>query len=436
MTDSNLSHAKSQLIDTPLPSPNFFKVGLGKFLLRRFIDFLNDQDVSPIFLQLPSGNILKIGDTNSVQSTEKSMPHMILTTEAAMVRLAFSGATGFAEAYMHGEIDSPDITRVFHWFLQNEDKVYTQTDASYLTILKDRIRHYLRRNNKSGSKKNIAYHYDMGNDFYSLWLDKSMTYSSALFKKIVRDDCEDFFDTDYSQSLSEAQQHKYSLITDWLGINPRNPNDKLLEIGCGWGGFARHCKSVGLGHYYGVTLSQQQLAYATQQMKDAPDFSYHFQDYRDIDGQFDHIASIEMIEAVGEDNWPTYFKALRDRIKKDGSIVIQAITIDHAYFDQYRKTPDFIQKYIFPGGMLASPEILIHQANQHGLTLVNRHNFGPDYAETLRRWHTEFLAKWPDIEQLGYDQYFKRMWQYYLTYCEAGFDAGRIDVGLYHFKPT
>ncbi|WP_345900863.1 cyclopropane-fatty-acyl-phospholipid synthase family protein, partial [Martelella sp. UBA3392] len=286
------------------------------------------------------------------------------------------------------------------------------------------LRHKLRRNSKSGSRRNIAFHYDLGNAFYKLWLDETMTYSSALYEGRDR-------------SLSEAQTAKYDRIIARLQIGPE---DRVLEIGCGWGGFAEHAAARTGCHVTGLTLSKEQAKYARERLaasglSDRTDI--RLEDYRDCKGTFDKIVSIEMFEAVGEENWPVFFKTVNERLTPGGTAVIQSIAIEHHRLDDYRRNPDFIQAYIFPGGMLPSIETFKKGAGSAGLAVKDLFSFGKDYARTLLEWERRFLAEWDAIRPLGFDDRFQRMWRYYLNYCATGFDAGRIDVAQFHLiKPA
>ena len=278
-----------------------------------------------------------------------------------------------------------------------------------------------RANSKEGSKKNISEHYDLGNDFYAEWLDPSMTYSSALFASD-------------NVSLEEAQHQKYRRVAELAGVTQ---GSSVLEIGCGWGGFAETAAKDFGANVYGITLSREQLKYAQDRLA-AQGLSnlatLHLEDYRDTRGQFDHVASIEMIEAVGEEHWPSYFRTVHDRLKPGGTAAIQAITINEADFDEYRSGPDFIQRFIFPGGMLLTKTAMKEQGDKAGLILENVENFRLSYARTLRLWADRFKERWSEITKLGYDEAFRRKWIYYLNYCEAGFLEGSIDVGIYQYR--
>lgn len=331
------------------------------------------------------------------------------------------GTLGFAEAYINGDIEVDDLTALFRFFLQNRSMFENANKGFFRRAAQDVAYHVSRANTKEGSKANISEHYDLGNDFYGEWLDPSMTYSSAVF-------------TSGDQSLEEAQRAKYHRVADMAGVKP---GETVLEIGCGWGGFAETIARDYGANLYGITLSKEQLKFAQERMKrQGLDnlATLHFEDYRDTQGQFDHIGSIEMIEAVGYEHWPTYFKALHDRLKPGGTAAIQAITIDEAQFDWYLKNPDFIQRYIFPGGMLMTKQAMKEQGEKVGLVLEQVECFRLSYAKTLRLWRERFLERWNMIAPLGYDEAFKRKWVYYLCYCEAGFAEGNIDVGIYQYR--
>ena len=328
----------------------------------------------------------------------------------------FGGDLSFAESFMAGDVDIADLNNLFDWYLRNEKALEAGSKPGLVKRILDRFDHLvLNDNSKAGSQKNISYHYDLGNDFYAHWLDRSMTYSSAIFKS---------FDEDHEI----AQARKYQRMLDEAGVED---DSAVLEIGCGWGGFAEHILTHAKpSHYEGVTISRRQLNYAKDRLialGQNPE-QLKFQDYRDIDGQFDAIISIEMFEAVGEKHWDTYFQTIQKLLKDGGKATIQVITIEHQRYLKYRKAVDFIQKYIFPGGMLPSQEVFAERAVAAGLEVDKSYAFGSSYAESLRRWRADFDGAWPEIECQGFDNSFYRMWSYYLTYCEAGFDAGAIDV--------
>lgn len=347
-------------------------------------------------------------------------PHARLTIHdwRFVRRFMTKGDLAIAEAYMDGDWSTDSLSQLMELGTRNLGAFKPNRFLTMLFELVGYLVHRKNANTPKGSKRNIAFHYDLGNAFYSAWLDPSMTYSSALFD-------------DGASDMSAAQLHKYHRLADRIGLKA---GDRVLEIGCGWGGFAEvAARDYGV-HVVGLTLSQEQKAYAEQRMLRAgliDKVDIRLQDYRHVDGQFDKIVSIEMFEAVGEENWPIYFKVLNERLAPGGQIALQIITIDESLFSAYRRRIDFIQRYIFPGGMLPTPEALNREIAQQGLTLTERHFFGGSYAQTLAIWRSRFLEAWPQISCLGFDQRFKRMWLFYLCYCESGFRAGRINVGQF-----
>ena len=329
------------------------------------------------------------------------------------------GDVGFAESHLDGEWDSPDLVRLLTVIAANQAELERAFYGSGWMRALLRVRHWMRRNTRRQARRNIVAHYDLGNAFYSAWLDRSMTYSSALFGD------------DRAQPLEAAQHAKYRRLLDALALRP---GSRILEVGCGWGGFAEAAARAG-HRVTGVSLSDAQTAYAqarlvTAGLADRADL--RVQDYRDVRGSFDAVASIEMVEAVGERWWPTYFQALHDALVPGGRAAIQAITIADDRFERYRTQSDFIQQYVFPGGMLASVTRLVAEAAAARLRLVDRHAFGRDYAETLRRWLAAFDARVGEIRQ-EFDDRFVRCWRFYLAYCAAGFETGTTDVGQYVF---
>lgn len=332
-------------------------------------------------------------------------------------KLSRDGDIGFAEAYMQGNWDTHNLSDFLYWATLNLASLSAHIEANWLVRIFNRLLHLTRRNSERGSRRNISAHYDLGNDFYQLWLDSTMTYSSAVF-------------ADDNESLEQAQTRKYEQLLTSLKAEP---GQHILEVGCGWGGFAEHAAKQGY-RITGVTLSTEQLDWATKRIADAglSDLvDLRLQDYRHIEEQFDHIVSIEMFEAVGESYWPSFFDTLYARLKPGGRIALQTITIDHQYFDNYRQNVDFIQRYIFPGGMLPSPEIFAQHAQRAGLNIEQTSSYGHDYERTVLAWHHRFNDVVHQVEQLGYDQAFIRMWRYYLSYCEAGFKDERTSVYQY-----
>jgi cyclopropane-fatty-acyl-phospholipid synthase len=333
-------------------------------------------------------------------------------------RVLRHGSMGFAEAYMDGQWSSPDLGKLLTILNNNMHYISQAIDKNKFTNLVNRMIHVLRPNTRDGARRNIHAHYDLGNEFYSLWLDASMTYSSAVFR-------------DSQQSLRDAQNEKYRALAESTGIGP---DHHVLEIGCGWGGFAEFAaREIGC-KVTGITISQEQLIFAQNRISMAglsDKVTFEFRDYRDVTEKFDRIVSIEMFEAVGESYWPTYFEQLRKLLKTGGKAGLQIITIANERFASYRKKADFIQRYIFPGGMLPSPERLNAEFDKADLKLVGQSDFALDYARTLAEWHQRFVDVWPEVEALGFDKRFRQMWRYYLAYCEAGFRTGSIDVS--HF---
>ncbi len=333
--------------------------------------------------------------------------------EAMFSQVLARGDIGLAEAYLDGQWDSPDVTGLLTLLTRNHQALKKAVYGSWRNLLAARVRHWLNGNSRSGSKRNIMAHYDLGNDFYRLWLDPRMSYSSALYRAVDAGD------------LESAQRAKYRRLLRRLHAEP---GQSVLEIGCGWGGFAEIAVEEGL-KVTGLTLSPAQLEWARKRV---PEADLRLQDYRDTSERFDHIVSIEMFEAVGERWWPTYFRTIAQALKPGGRAVIQSITIRDDLFDGYRKGTDFIQQYVFPGGMLPSRSAFRAAAAKQGLTVHGEYAFGKDYARTLAEWRHAFENNWPQIAALGFDEQFRRLWRMYLSYCEAGFLAGNIDV--VHFE--
>ncbi|MEM6385845.1 MAG: cyclopropane-fatty-acyl-phospholipid synthase family protein [Pseudomonadota bacterium] len=330
-------------------------------------------------------------------------------------RLIREGDLGMADAYLEGWWSTPDLQAFMDVVHADNNDVYDSFAGMQLVRIWERLRHWMNRNTKDNARKNISYHYDLGNDFYRLWLDDTMTYSSAIFETGQED-------------LEKAQTEKYKSMVDQMGAAP---GDHVLEIGCGWGGFAEYAaKERGL-KVTGLTISQEQFDYAQKRIQKAglsDQVEFKLQDYRDERGTYDGIASIEMFEAVGEQYWPVYFDTVKERLKPGKNATLQIITVEDARFEIYRKSVDFIQKYIFPGGMLPSPRVLRAEVEKAGLNVMKSIEFGESYSQTLRRWHETFNQRWDDVALLGFDGRFRRMWNFYLTSCAAGFQSGCIDV--------
>ncbi len=371
--------------------------------------------------QIAYGSLTVVLPNNDVLYGEGAHPgpsaKIVIRRWRTLWRLMTGGEIAFADAYIDGSWWTPNLLNFLEFGARNDRPMQDSISGSLARRLIARWQHSRNRNSRRGSKRNIAAHYDLGNAFYERWLDAGMQYSSALF-------------TRPGQPLEAAQAAKLDRIVELLEISG---GERVLEIGCGWGALmerlAPKCDVTG------ITLSQEQLAYAQARLAGRK-AQARLQDYRDIDGTYDRVVSIEMIEAVGESYWPGYFEKLRHAVTQRGVVLLQAITIAEDRFEKYRREPDFIQRYIFPGGVLPTVDIIRREAARAGLELVAHQPFGIAYARTLREWRERFLTNWPAIEQLGFDATFKRMWEYYLCYCEAGFLNGAVDVGFYKLKPV
>jgi cyclopropane-fatty-acyl-phospholipid synthase len=330
-------------------------------------------------------------------------------------RLVRDGDLAFSESYMTGGWSTPDLQAFMDLIHAGNDEVYDGFPGMKLVRAYEMFRFWLHSNTKKQAQKNISAHYDLGNEFYGLWLDDTMTYSSAKFDN-------------GQESLEKAQTAKYASMVDQMGAQP---GDHILEIGCGWGGFAEYAAAERGLKVTGLTISREQHAYAVERMarKGLSDrVEIKMQDYRDEQGIYDGIASIEMFEAVGQKYWSTYFNTVRDRLRPGKFATLQIITIQDKRWDVYRKGVDFIQKYIFPGGMLPAPSVLRAEVENAGLSVARSIEFGDSYSQTLRRWHETFNDRWDEVAELGFDDQFRRMWNYYLTSCAAAFKTGICDV--------
>ena len=382
---------------------------------RFVVSLLNKLEHGSLTIQFPDGQIAHFG------RADDGNRHVSLNLKNWQIYRAVlkSGDIGFAESYIAGHWTSNHLAGLIELITRNRGHLESVIYGTWWGNLLYRIKHFLNRNSKAGSKKNIHAHYDIGNDFYRLWLDPSMTYSSALFSG------------DQVDNLHDAQQTKYRRILDQLALPP---NAKVLEIGCGWGGFAEMATRDANAHVTGLTLSTEQLHFAHERLQRAGlrhRSNLQIQDYRDAHGDYDAIASIEMFEAVGEEYWPGYFSCLQRNLKQGGRACVQSIVIADELFERYRKGTDFIQQYIFPGGMLPSIEIFQKLANDHGLEVIDTFTFGLDYARTLLEWRKTFMEKIAEVKAQGFDDEFIRTWEFYLAYCEAGFRAGNIDVAQF-----
>lgn len=361
-------------------------------------------------VRLPDGRVLRFeGPQSGLEAT------LVVHDYAFAKRLAWGGDLGLAEAYLRGEWDTPDLTAFIELFVANYAVIETLLPDKPLVRLWQMFRHFLNRNTRRGARRNIHAHYDLGNRFYKTWLDRTMTYSSALFAPGDSD-------------LAAAQNRKYRALAESADIGPSH---HVLEIGCGWGGFAEFAaREIGC-RVTGLTISREQFEFATDRIAKAGlsnRVEIKLLDYRDEHGVYDRIVSIEMFEAVGEAFWPTFFRQIRERLAAGGRAGLQVITIKNEHFENYRRELDFIRGYIFPGGMLPSPEIMRDLGQRFGVPLTAERIFGLDYAATLAQWRERFRQAWPQLTPLGFDERFRRMWEYYLAYCEAGFRTQNIDV--------
>ena len=387
-------------------------------LIRLLGSALGQSPAGRLHLITPSGRGAVIGPVDRDVAAK-----IVLKSYRALSQILRRGALGFADAYITGDIETDSLPGLFDYYMDNEQAVAAAVPQLLRTGWMDQIFHRKRANTRKGSRRNIAAHYDLGNEFYRLWLDSGLTYSSAIYASP-------------NVSLEVAQTEKYNRIIAALELQS---NHNVLEIGCGWGGFVELAVQRA-ATVTGITISKQQFEEATSRatrtgLTDRARF--RLEDYRDTVGSFDRIASIEMIEAVGEENWSTYFGSIADRLKPGGKAVIQAITIREDLYEGYRRNPDFIQRYIFPGGMLPTKESMRHEAETAGLEFETLETFAASYALTLFEWRRRFDEAWPRIVALGFDERFRRLWHYYLTYCQVGFERGSIDVGLYRLaKPS
>jgi cyclopropane-fatty-acyl-phospholipid synthase len=377
-------------------------------LLNRAIPALN---AGQLQLVLPNGDVVRRRGNNPG-------PDATLRAHSwrAFWRILLEGEDGFANGYIEGDWSTPDLGHLLELGIRNETELMPQTKKRLLSFIGNRIRHMLRVNTRRGSRRNIAAHYDLGNDFFGAWLDKGMSYSSALYRD--------------TETLEQAQEQKLDRIVQLLDLRG---DERILEIGCGWGALAERLVQSFDATVLAITLSTEQLSYARSRLATAERkrADLCLLDYRDVQGRFDRVVSIEMIEAVGERYWSTYFAKLRSCLNNGGAVVFQAITIAEDRFGAYRKRPDFIQRRVFPGGMLPTRSIIEQEAARVGLKLVHHETFGDSYAKTLAEWRARFLRAWPRIEKLGFDNRFRGIWEYYLAYCEVGFRAGAVDVGLF-----
>jgi cyclopropane-fatty-acyl-phospholipid synthase len=381
---------------------------------RTLLKLLHKLRHGSLTVQLPDGSMQRFGGS--------ALPHASLHLHNWNVCSAAlkSGDIGFAESFIAGDWSTSNLTDLLRVLIQNRTEVESAIYGTWAGRLLYRVRHLLNRNTKTNSQKNIHAHYDLGNAFYRLWLDETMNYSSALFAGNT------------SQTMADAQHAKVRRALNLAGVKS---GDRVLEIGCGWGALAEMATTEFGASVTGVTLSTEQLAFAQARMErlgTQERADLRLQDYRDIaDAPFDAICSIEMVEAVGREYWPTYFQTVARLLKPGGRACVQSIVIDDALYDRYITSTDFIQQYIFPGGCLPCPREFRAQAQAAGLDVVDEYAFGPDYAETLRRWRDAFMAQRKTVLAQGFDARFLLIWEFYLSYCEAAFDEGNTDVVQY-----
>ncbi len=378
-----------------------------------------------VLAQSKYGSICVYKDNKSIFSFKGKLPgpdtNIKILKDKCISDFFLRGDLGWAESYVDGNWETSNLTDFLEWGARNFHEFSRYVRGKWFTILYLRLKHHLKKNSTTGSKKNISFHYDLGNSFYEKWLDESMTYSSAMFK-------------DPKDNLHKGQINKYENLANITGVKEC---DKILEIGCGWGGFSSFLAKRYSANVTAITISKKQYEKAKQKIyedKLSDKVDVKLLDYRNINGKYDKIVSIEMFEAVGEKYWSKYFDVLKKNLKSDGSIGLQTITIEDKFFQKYKKFPDFIQTYIFPGGMLPSVEEMNKVIISRGLHIKNKKMFGNDYAKTIRIWSESFENSWDCIKSLGFSESFKRLWNYYLGYCEGGFKSGNINVGQFLIK--
>ena len=379
-------------------------------VIHKVLEQLNRLEFGELVVEMPGKQELKY-----IGNLPGPAARIEVKSKRLFSRLVFRGEIGFAEAYLDGDWDTPDLQNLMDLVLANSARLRGALNHTKIVGAFEKIQHWFRSNSKRQARKNISYHYDLGNAFYSLWLDETMTYSSGLF------------DTQ-GMSLADSQARKYEAIAEGIGVTE---NSHVLEVGCGWGGFAEHIAKTRGAKVTGLTISQEQHDFAKQRIFEAglaEKVEIVLCDYRDESRKFDGIASIEMFEAVGEKHWPTYFNTIRNRLNPGAKATIQTITVADDRFDNYRNHVDFIQKYIFPGGMLPSPSAFQAQAEVAGLRVEDSLAFGQGYSKTLRLWSERFNASWPTIHKMDFDDRFRRMWNYYLAACAASFRYETTDV--------
>lgn len=369
--------------------------------------------------RLPRGRVDFVFSDGRTFRAEAKAPGYVAVIEVhntdLFARLVREGDLGFSEAYVDGWWSTPDLMAFMDLVSDDAESVYDGFPGQTLVRSYEKLRFWLQSNSKRQARKNISYHYDLGNEFYGLWLDETMTYSSAKY-------------VSGQEGLEQAQTQKYASMIEEMGVKS---GDHVLEIGCGWGGFAEYAAKEHGVRVTGLTISEEQFRFAVDRIENAGIshlVDFKLQDYRDEDGSYDGIASIEMFEAVGEKYWPIYFETVRERLKPGARGTFQIILVQDERWDVYKRGVDFIQKYIFPGGMLPAPTILREHIRNAGLDVTGSVEFGESYSETLRRWYETFNDRWDEISDLGFDDRFRRMWNFYLTSCAGAFRGGICDV--------
>ncbi|MFD0987923.1 class I SAM-dependent methyltransferase [Methyloligella solikamskensis] len=377
--------------------------------VRAFFDrVLPRFEIGGLRLVLPSGDTILRGRRGD------SLQADIVIHRWRGLRRMLAGEPGFTAGYLDGDWSTSDLGALLELCIRNEEVLRRRRSSAVLAHLQHKLAHLARANTRRGSRRNISAHYDLGNAFYESWLDEGMTYSSGFYRT-------------GTETLEDAQEAKLARVIQLLDLAG---GEDVLEIGCGWGSLAQKLAEAGCG-ITGITLSKEQLAYGRERLAGHDAVDLRLEDYRDHEGRHDRVVSIEMLEAVGERYWPTYFRKVRESLRDQGIAVLQAITIEEDRFEDYRRYPDFIQQHIFPGGMLPTVSIVTREAARAGLQLVQQQSFGMSYARTLAEWRKRFRAAWPRLKTLGFDERFRRLWEYYLVYCETGFKTGSIDVTLF-----
>jgi cyclopropane-fatty-acyl-phospholipid synthase len=376
---------------------------LQDYIIKKFLKTLDTITYGTLTLVAPNGQTHHFFGSSEVQVT------LYLKSWKVITNIIAKGDIGFAESYRDGLFETNNLVDLCILALKNAHLLDTYIYGNSFSNIVAQFMYYLQSNTLKGSQRNIHAHYDLGNDFYALWLDSTMTYSSAIFKN----------DT---ETLTQAQYHKYDRIIDRLNTN----SGDLLEVGCGWGGFANRATEKNDFNIKGITISQEQYHFAKQRLNNKANLV--LEDYRNQTGQYDSIVSIEMFEAVGEKFWSTYFKKMKSLLKNNGKAIVQTITIDEPYFDRYRKTGDMIRTFIFPGGMLPSVSKFKMAASKADLQVVDTFSFGKDYARTMACWLSAFEDNITKIKAMGFDEKFIRIWRFYLSVCQASFTVGRTNV--------